>query len=150
MNAYLDYSYNTGLTTKKNEIDEKIKKSKEQFAKGFVKGTTLSLKAYALYSLLTCAAYAADRNLSETPGKTSGNTGTAKPVIGPRKRLVRLKPGGRAKPTSSLVSKSGFKSLFSAILFGDATYESDHFHLDMTCTFLVFMASIIINRRKNW
>ena len=72
---------------------------------------------------------------SETPGKTSGNTGTAKPVIGPKKRLVRPKPGGpvkprgRAKPTSGLVSKSGFKSLLSAILFGYATYESDDFYL---------------------
>ena len=44
MSAYLAYLYSTGLTKKEQtEIDEKTKKSREEFSKGFVKGASFSL-----------------------------------------------------------------------------------------------------------
>ena len=52
MSAYLAYLYSTGLTKKEQtEIDEKTKKSREEFSKGFVKGAIFLLAAYSLYSL---------------------------------------------------------------------------------------------------
>lgn len=61
MTSYLAYSYNVGLTKKKQlKIDKKAKKSRKDFSKGFIKGANLSLAAYSLYSLATSAAYAED------------------------------------------------------------------------------------------
>ena len=81
MTAYLAYSYSTELTKKEQiEIDEKTKKSREEFSKGFVKGASFSLAAYSLYSLATSAAYAADSNVPATTPKTPGDTGAAQPA----------------------------------------------------------------------
>ena len=50
MSAYLAYSYITRLTAKKqNGIDEKTKKAREEFSKGFMKGTSISLVVYYFY-----------------------------------------------------------------------------------------------------
>ena len=67
MSALLGYSYSTGLTNltkeEESEINQKTKKSREEFAKGFGKGASFSLAAYSLYLLTTSAAYAADSNV---------------------------------------------------------------------------------------
>jgi hypothetical protein len=52
MSAYLTYSYNIRLTSEKqDEIDEKTKKTREEFSKGFVKGASISLVVYYFYLL---------------------------------------------------------------------------------------------------
>lgn len=54
MSALLGYSYSTGLTKEEeSEINQKTKKSREEFAKGFGKGASFSLAAYSLYLLTT-------------------------------------------------------------------------------------------------
>lgn len=52
--CYLAYSYSTSLTKKEQtKIDEKIKKSREKFSKGFLKCTNFSLGVYAFYAFMT-------------------------------------------------------------------------------------------------
>lgn len=66
MSAYLTYSYNIRLTSEKqDEIDEKTKKVREEFSKGFVKGASISLVVYYFY-LLTRAVQ---------PGSTTSKPG---------------------------------------------------------------------------
>ena len=73
MSTFLPYSYGTTLTKKKQtEINEKTKKSREEFTQGFVKGVSFSVAAYFFYSWMTSAAYAADSNVPapKTPEDT--------------------------------------------------------------------------------
>ncbi len=59
MSSYLAYFYSIGLTEKQQiEIDTKVKKSREEFGRGFADGARFSLAAYFVYSLATSAAYA--------------------------------------------------------------------------------------------
>ena len=131
MSAYLAYSYSTGLTKKEQtEMDEKTKKSREEFSKGFVKGASFSLAAYSLYSLTTSAAYAADSNVPKTPE----NTGAVQPT-------PTQKPG--FKPLSE-----GTKGAYvggSSALCGVALQSGD-FYLGVACAFLLVVGGIVINR----
>ena len=138
MSAYLAYSYSTGITNKEQtEIDEKTKKSREEFSKGFVKGASFSLAAYSLYSLTTSTAHAADPNAPGTAPKTPGDTGACEV----------------AKPTPT--SKPGFKSLANgpkganiggASAICGAALQSGDFFLGVACAFLLVVGGIVINR----
>ena len=135
MSAYLAYSYSTGLTKKKQtEIDEKTKKSREEFSKGFVKGASFSLAAYSLYSLTTSAAYAADSNVPATAPKTPGDTGAVQPA-------PTSKPG--FKPVSE-GTKGAYVGGASAIC--GAALQSGDFYLGLACAFLLVVGGIVINR----
>ena len=131
MTAYLAYSYSTRLTKKKEiEIDEKTKKSREEFSKGFLKGASFSLTAYSLYSLATCAAYAADSKPA-TP-KTPGDTGV---------KPTPAQPG--FKPLSE-GTKGAFVGGASAVC--GAALQSGDFYLGLSCAFLLVVGGIVINR----
>lgn len=133
MSAYLAYSYSTGLTKKQQtEIDEKTKKSREEFSKGFVKGASFSLAAYSLYSLTTSTAYAADSNVPAP--KTPGDTGAVQPTPTP-------KPG--FKPLAEGV-KGTYVGGASAIC--GAALQSGDFYLGVACAFLLVVVGIVINR----
>ena len=135
MSAYLAYSYSTGLTKKEQtEMDEKTKKSREEFSKGFVKGASFSLAAYSLYSLTTSAAYAADSNVPQTAPKTPENTGTVQPT-------PTQKPG--FKPLSE-GAKGTYVGGASAIC--GAAVQSGDFYLGLACAFLLVLGGILINR----
>lgn len=137
MTAYLAYSYSTGLTKKEQiEIDEKTKKSREEFSKGFVKGASFSLATYCVYSLATSAAYAADSNI---PGTTPKGTGGVQPAPGPTS-----KPG--FKPLSE-GTKGTFVGGASAIC--GAALQSGDFYLGLACAFLLVVGGIVINRPNN-
>lgn len=132
MSAFLAYSYSTGLTKKEQtEINEKTKKSREEFTKGFVKGGSFSLAAYSLYSLTTSAAYAADSNVPAP--KTPGDTGAVKQPT--------PKPG--FKPLTE-GTKGAFVGGASAIC--GAALQSGDFYLGLACAFLLVVGGIIINR----
>ena len=136
MSAYLAYSYSTRLTKKKEiEIDEKTKKSREEFSKGFVKGASFSLAAYSLYSLATSAAYAADSNVPATP-KTPGDTGAVQPAP-----ASKPKPG--FKPLSE-GTKGAYVGGASAIC--GAALQSGDFFLGLACAFLLVVGGVVINR----
>ena len=135
MSAYLAYSYSTGLTKEEQtKIDEKTKKSREEFSKGFVKGTSFSLAAYSLYSLTTSAAYAADSNVPQTAPKTPGDTGAVQPTPTP-------KPG--VKPLTN-GTKGAYVGGASAIC--GAALQSGDFYLGIACAFLLVVGGIVINR----
>ena len=131
MSAYLAYSYSTGLTKKEQiEIDEKTKKSREEFSKGFVKGASFSLAAYSLYSLATSAAYAADSNLPKPPG----DTGAVQPTPTPKPGFKPLSEG----------TKGAYVGGASAIC--GAALQSGDFYLGLACAFLLVVGGIVINR----
>jgi len=125
MSAFLAYSYSTGLTKKEQTaINEKTKKSREEFTKGFVKGASFSLAAYSLYLLTTSAAYAADSNV---------------PAPGPKT------PGEAVQPTPiSEATRGTFVGGASAICA--AALQSGDFYLGLGCAFLLVVGGIIINR----
>jgi hypothetical protein len=132
MSSYLAYSYSTGLTKEEEiKIDEKTKKSREEFSKGFVKGASFSLAVYTLYSLTTSAAYAADSNV---PATTPKDTGAVQPA-------PTSKPG--MKPLGD-GPKGAFVGGASAIC--GAALQSGDFALGVTCAFLLVVGGIIINR----
>lgn len=127
MSAYLAYSYSTNLTIKEQtEIDEKTKKSREEFSKGFGRGISFSLAAYSLYSLTTSAAYAADSNV---PATKPGDTGAVKPN----------------KPLSE-----GTKGVFigGASSICASALQSGDFYIGLVCAFFLvtFVGGIIVNR----
>ena len=135
MSAYLAYSYSTGLTKKEQiKIDEKTKKSREEFSKGFVKGASFSLAAYSLYSLATSAAYAADSNVPETAPKTPGDTGAVNPTPTPKPGFKPLAEG----------TKGAYVGGASAIC--GAALQSGDFYLGVACAFLLVIGGIVINR----
>lgn len=135
MSAYLAYSYSTGLTKKEQtEIDEKTKKSREEFSKGFVKGASFSLTAYYLYSLTTSAAYAADSNVPETAPKIPGDPGAVQPTPTPKPGFKPLSKG----------TKGAFVGGASAIC--GAALQSGDFYLGVACAFLLVVGGIVINR----
>lgn len=134
MSAFLAYSYSTCLTEKEQtEIDEKTKKSRKEFSKGFVKGASISLAAYSFYSLATSAAYAADSNVPapQTPGDTA-SVPQPKPTV---------KPG--FKPLTE-----GTKGVFvgGATSVCGAALQSGDFYLGLACAFIIVVGSIVINR----
>ena len=132
MTAYLAYSYSTGLTEKEQiEIDKKTKKSREEFCRGFMKGTRFSLAAYSLYSLSTSAAHAADSDVPATP---PGDTNTVQPAPPP-------KPG--FEPVSE-VTKGTYVGGASAVC--GAALQSGDFYLGLACAFLLVVGGIVINR----
>lgn len=134
MSAYLAYSYSTRLTKKKEiEIDEKTKKSREEFSKGFVKGASFSLAAYSLYSLATSAAYAADSNVPATP-KTPGDTGAVKPTPASKPGFKPLSEGTKG------ASVGGASAICGAAL------QSGDFFLGLACAFLLVVGGVVINR----
>ena len=133
MSGYLAYQYSTGLTKEEQiEIDEKTKKSREAFIKGFVKGTSFSLAAYSLYSLATSAAYAAD--VPATAPKTPGDTGAVNPTPGSKPGFQPLSAG----------TKGAYIGGASAIC--GAALPSGDFCLGLACAFLLVMDGIVINR----
>jgi hypothetical protein len=135
MTAYLAYSYSTGLTKKEQiEIDEKTKKCREEFSKGFVKGASFSLAAYSLYLLTTSAAYAADSNVPATTPKTPGDTGAVQPTPTPKPGFKPLSEG----------TKGAFVGGASAIC--GAALQSGDFYLGLGCAFLLVVGGIVINR----
>ena len=126
MSAYLAYQYSTGLTKKQQtKIDERVKRSREEFSKGFVKGTSFSLAAYSLYSLATSAAYAAD--VPATAPKTPASN-TPKPGFKP------LSEG----------SKGAYVGGASTIC--GAALQNGDFYLGLACAFLLVVGGIVINR----
>lgn len=130
MTAYLAYSYSTRLTKKKEiEIEEKTKKSREEFSKGFVKGASFSLAAYSLYSLATSAACAAD-----VPATPPGDTGPVNPT-------PAAKPG--FKPLSE-----GTKGAYvgGATTICGAALQSGDFYLGLACAFVLVVGGVVINR----
>ena len=136
MSAYLAYSYSTGLTKKEQtKIDEKTKKSREEFSKGFVKGTSFSLAAYSLYSLTTSGAYAADSNGLQTAPKTSGDTGAVQPTPTPKPGFKPLTDG----------TKGTFAGGASAVCA--AALRSGDFYLGVAFAFLLVVGSIVVSRR---
>ena len=136
MSAYLGYSYSTGLTKEEQtRIDKKTKKSREEFNKGFVKGTSLSLAAYSLYSLTTSIAHAADSNVPQTTPKGPGDTGAVKPTP------PTQKPG--FKPLTD-GTKGAYVGGASAIC--GAALQSGDFYLGLACGFLLVVGGIVINR----
>lgn len=138
MSAYLAYSYSTRLTKDQQiEIDEKTKKSREEFRKGFVKGASFSLAAYSLYSMVTSAAYAADSNIPATTPKTPRATGLVKPA-------PTSKPGFKAL---SETTKGAFAGGATAIC--GVALNSGDFFLGVACSFLVVVGFIIINRNPD-
>ena len=151
MSAYLAYSYSTGLTKEEQtKIDEKTKKSREEFSKGFVKGTSFSLAAYSLYSLTTSAAHAADSNVPQTAPKAPGDTGAVQPPSTP---AVQPPSTPAVQPTPT--QKPGFKPLTdgtkgayaggtSAVC--GAALQSGDFYLGLACAFLLVVGGIVINR----
>lgn len=136
MSAYLAYSYIVNLTTEEQaEIDEKTKKSREEFSKGFVRGISFSLAIYSLYSLATSAAYAADSNVPSTIPKAPVDTPPTQPPTAP------AKPG--FKPINSKI-KGTFSAGASAVCL--AFFESGDFLVGVGCAVLVFIAANILNR----
>ena len=122
MTAYLGYSYSIGLKKPEiQKIDQRIKNSKQEFIKGFLKGISLSITIQCLYSFITYPAYAENQNLPKTAGKT------------PEKTLIR--------------PKLGFRSLYTAILTGGVTFRDD-LYFGMLCGFVLAIANIIINEYK--
>ena len=135
MIAYLAYSYSTSLTKKEQtEIDEKTRKSREEFSKGFVKGASFSLTAYSLYSLATSAAYAADSTVPQTAPKTPGDTAAVQPT-------PTQKPG--FKPLSE-GTKGAYVGGASAVC--GAALQSGDFYLGVACALLLVVGGIVINR----
>jgi hypothetical protein len=135
MSAYLAYSYSTNLTIKEQtEIDEKTKKSREEFSKGFVRGVSFSLAAYFLYSLTTSAAYAAESKVPAKRPKTPVDTGAVTPK-------PTSKPG--FKPLSEGV-KGTFVGGASAICA--AAMQSGDFYLGLACALMLVVGGIVINR----
>ena len=134
MSAYLAYSYSTNLTRKEQtERDEKTKKSREEFSKGFVRGISFSLAAYSLYSLTTFAAYAADSNV---PATTPRDTGA-----------VKSKPTSKAgfnplSDTTKGVFVGGAGSICAAAL------QSGDFYLGLACAFMLIVGGIVMNRQE--
>lgn len=134
MSAFLAYSYSTRLTKKEQtEINEKTKKSREEFTKGFVKGASFSLAAYSLYSLTTSAAYAAESNVPAP--KTPRDTGAVQPAT------PTPKPG--FKPLTE-GPKGTFIGGASAICA--AALQSGDFYLGLACALMLVVGGIIINR----
>lgn len=135
MSSFLAYSYSTGLTKKQQtEIDEKTKKSRKEFSKGFVKGASFSLAVYSLYSLTTFAAYATDSNVTQTAPKIPENTGAVQPA-------PTQKPG--FKPLSE-ETKGAYVGGASAIC--GAASQSGDFYLGLAFAFVLVVGSILINR----
>lgn len=137
MNSFLAYSYSTGLTeNEQTEINEKVKKSREEFSKGFVKGASLSFVAYSLYSMTASAARAIDPNVPAPLPKNLPDNGAAVcPTPAPR-------PG--FKPLSDGV-KGTFIGGASAVC--GAALQSGDFALGLGCAFLLVVGGIVINRR---
>lgn len=133
MSAFLAYSYSTGLTKKEQtEINEKTKKSREEFTEGFIKGASFSLAAYSLYSLTTSAAYAADSNVPAPGPKIPGDTGAIQPT--PKPEFKPLSEGAKG------VYVGGASAICGAAL------QSGDFFLGLTYAFLLVVGGIIINR----
>ena len=143
MSAYLAYSYSTGLTKEEQtKIDEKTKKSREEFSKGFVKGTSFSLAAYSLHSLTTSAAHAADSNVPQTAPKAPGDTGAVQPPSTPAVQPTPTpKPG--FKPLTD-GTKGAYVGGASAVC--GAALQSVDFYLGLACAFLLVVGGIVINR----
>lgn len=138
MSAFLAYSYSTGLTKKEQtEINEKTKKSREEFSKGFVKGASFSLAAYSLYLLTTSAAYAADSNVPASEPKTPIDTKAVQPT-------PTSKPG--FKPLSE-TTKGTFVGGASAVCA--AALQSGDFYLGLGCALLLVIGGILINRSEH-
>jgi hypothetical protein len=71
MDAFLSYPVSTLLSPEQElEIDERTQKARENFCRGFVKGTSLSLLVYSLYSIGTSSAYASEHPKPATPVAT--------------------------------------------------------------------------------
>lgn len=119
------------------EIDQKTKKSREEFSKGFVKGASFSLAAYFLYSTATSAAYAADSKIPKTGPTTPGDTAAVQP--GPATKPA--KPGFKPLPEPARGAFIGASSAICA-----AALQSGDFYLGLSCGFLVIVGHILINR----
>lgn len=130
MSVYLAYSYSTGLTKKEQiEIDEKTKKCREEFSKGFIKGASFSLAASSLYLLTLSAAYAAD-----VPLPAPGDAGAVQPAPAVKPEFKPLSEG----------SKGAFVGGASAIC--GVALQSGDFCLGLAFAFLLVMGGIVINR----
>lgn len=137
MSSFLAYSYSTTSLPEEEQIkiDQRTQKSREEFAKGFLKGASFSFAAYSLYSLRTSAAYAADSNVPAP--QTPGNTCAVQPAPTP-------KPG--FKPLSE-AHKGSFVGAASAIC--GAASQSGDFYLGLAFAFLCVVGGIIIHRPRN-
>ena len=140
MSAYLAYSYSARLTEKKqDEIDKKVKKSQEEFFKGFRRGAQISLSIYFVYSLATAAAHASD-----------SSPGADKVVPGEAVNNRQVQPAPTNKPGFKPLS-DGSKGAFvggSSAICG-AALQSGDFFLGLSCAFLLVIGGIIINRPAN-
>ena len=145
MSAYLAYSYSTGLTKKEQtKIDQKTKKSWEEFSQGFVKGISFSLAAYSFCSLITSAAYAADSNVPQTAPKTPVDTGVVPPTPTPKPEFKPLTDGTKRAYIGG-----------ASTIYGVA--QSGDFYLGIVFAFMLVMcvrSSLQIynkfNKNKEW
>lgn len=147
MSSYLAYSYSACLTEKEQtEIDKKVKKSQEEFGRGFLRGTQISMLMYSLYLLRATAVHAEDAGIGkgqveppkgqvEPPkgriappkGKVPppADTGVVQPVPGNTPGFKRLSDG----------SKGAFVGGASAIC--GAALQSGDFYLGLACALLL-------------
>jgi len=129
------YGYCINLTEQeKLEIDKKTKKFREDFSKGFAKGARFSLAVYALYSLTTSAAHAADSNV---PATTPEGTGAVQPALSSEPGMEPLNDG----PKGTFIG--GASSICGAAL------QNGDFALGVACAFLLVAGAIIVNRSFN-
>ena len=141
MNSYLAYSYSTGFTKEEQtKIDEKTKKSRQEFTKGFIKGTSFSLAAYSFYLLTTSAAHAADSNVPQPAPKTPGDTVPVQPTPTP----PTPKPG--FKPVSEK-AKGLYVGVAGSVCAAAA--QTGDFFLGLACVGLLVIGGIIMNRPMN-
>ena len=102
-------------------IDAKVKKSREDFHNGFVKGVKFSFWVYTLHSLFTSAAHATDFNV---PAPPPSDPGPVQPAPNP-------KPGRRPLRGTT---KRTFSGGASAVCL--AALKSGDFARGLACAFL--------------
>ena len=140
MSSYLAYSYSARLTEKKqDEINKKVKKSQEEFLKGFQRGSQISLSIYFIYSLATAAAHASD-----LPADAN------KVVLVEAVNNKQVQPAPTDKPgfkPLSEGSKGAFIGGSNAICA--AALQTGDFFLGLNCAFLLVIGGILINRPAN-
>jgi hypothetical protein len=128
MSAYLAYSYSINLTEEERiEIDSKVKKSRNNFTKGFQKGIKLSLLTYSILLLLKSTAYAGD-----LPPHVPADVCPEPPVSKPGMKPLNEKTKGAFVGASSTICATALQT-------GD-------YALGIACAFLIVIGAIIINR----
>lgn len=129
MTAQLGYTYCTGLSDQEiADIDNETQKFREEFSRGFLKGASLCLAGYSLYSLIVSPVWAADSNITTggnvTPVGDSGGisqpTAPAVPVTKPPIIVGVSTAIGAVAGNSSVGFRTGL--IVAVVLVGGTTY----------------------------